>query len=77
MRKKSQANQRVNLEECQTLKEENKMDFTDTKLIVINTVALLISFSDIEIILKICLLTVTIGYTITKWKDAYENRKDK
>lgn len=53
------------------------MDFTDTKLIVINTVALLISFSDIEIILKICLLTVTIGYTITKWKDAHENRKDK
>jgi proteasome assembly chaperone (PAC2) family protein len=53
------------------------MDFSDIKLLIINGAALLVSFSDIEIILKICLLTVSIGYTITKWKDIYKNEKNK
>lgn len=45
------------------------MDITDIKLAAINSVALIISFTDLELILKICLLAVSIGYTITKWKD--------
>ena len=53
------------------------MDFTDLRLLIINSTALVISFSDIEIILKICLLTVSIGYTITKWKDIFKNGKNK
>jgi len=53
------------------------MDFTDIRLLLINSAALLISFSDIEVILKICLLTVSIGYTITKWKETYKNGKNK
>jgi proteasome assembly chaperone (PAC2) family protein len=53
------------------------MDFSDIKLLIINGAALLVSFSDIEIILKICLLMVSIGYTITKWKDIYKNGKNK
>ena len=53
------------------------MDFTDLRLLIINSTALVISFSDIEIILKICLLAVSIGYTITKWKDIYKNGKNK
>ena len=53
------------------------MDFSDIKLLIINGAALLVSFSDIEIILKICLLMVSIGYTITKWKDTYKNEKNK
>lgn len=53
------------------------MSLTDIKLAVINSTAFLISFSDIEVILKICLLMVSIGYTITKWKEIYKNGKDK
>ena len=45
------------------------MDITDIKLAAINSVALIISVTDLELILKICLLAVSIGYTITKWKD--------
>ena len=53
------------------------MDLTDIRLAVINATAFVISFSDIEVILKICLLTVSIGYTITKWKEIYKNEKNK
>src|SRR5210317_784919 len=63
--------------EKKIIKEKNKMDFSDIKLLIINGAALLVSFSDIEIILKICLLMVSIGYTITKWKDIYKNEKNK
>ena len=54
-----------------------KMDLTDAKLAIINLATLAISFTDIEVILKICLLTVSIGYTITKWKEIYKNGKNK
>ena len=53
------------------------MDLTDIRLAVINATTFVISFSDIEVILKICLLTVSIGYTITKWKEIYKNGKNK
>jgi hypothetical protein len=53
------------------------MDVTDIKLAAINLAALVISFTEIEVILKICLLTVSIGYTITKWKEIYKNEKNK
>jgi hypothetical protein len=43
------------------------MEFSDFKMYGINTLALGVTMLDIEIPLKIILLTVTIGYTIDKW----------
>tara|TARA_R100001198_G_scaffold92819_1_gene72617 strand:- start:281 stop:430 length:150 start_codon:yes stop_codon:yes gene_type:complete len=40
---------------------------TDFKTLLINIGAFLFSMTDIDIILKITLLVVTIGYTINKW----------
>lgn len=47
---------------------------SDLKLYLLNAFSLTVSFTDIELGLKILLLLVTIGYTITKWADL---RKDK
>ena len=43
------------------------MDVTDLKIYSINVTALGISMTDIDVILKIILLAVSIGYTIHKW----------
>ena len=45
------------------------------KLYAINTGALAISFSGIEVGLKIILLSVTIGYTVSKWFQMYSKKK--
>lgn len=39
----------------------------DLKLYVANALVMVITMSDIEVILKILLLIVTIGYTSFKW----------
>ncbi len=39
----------------------------DVKLLLINAFALAISMTGIEVWLKIILLLVTIGYTVSKW----------
>jgi hypothetical protein len=39
----------------------------DEKLIAINAGTFVFTMSDIDVILKITLLVVTIGYTIHKW----------
>tara|TARA_Y100001937_G_scaffold46919_1_gene65821 strand:+ start:293 stop:445 length:153 start_codon:yes stop_codon:yes gene_type:complete len=44
------------------------MNFTDMKLYTINSVALAISFTDLEMWLKIILLLCTIIYTLLKIK---------
>tara|TARA_R100001460_G_scaffold101395_1_gene145381 strand:+ start:59 stop:211 length:153 start_codon:yes stop_codon:yes gene_type:complete len=43
------------------------MNLADIKLYSINTFTLGVTMMDIEVWLKIILLVVTIGYTITKW----------
>ncbi len=43
------------------------MEFSDFKMYGINTLALGVTMLDIEVPLKIILLTVTIGYTVDKW----------
>ena len=43
------------------------MDITDLKIYAINLTALSISMTDIDVLLKIILLAVSIGYTIHKW----------
>ncbi len=39
----------------------------DIKLYALNASALAVSLADIDVILKLALLTVSIGYTIQKW----------
>jgi len=43
------------------------MDFTDLKIYGVNFSAFAISLADIDVILKLTLLAVSIGYTIQKW----------
>ena len=51
------------------------MDVQDLKIYLLNSVALFISFSDVEMILKILLLIVSIGYTSMKWYELYKKKK--
>jgi len=46
----------------------------DIKLYMINASALVVSMSNIDVILKLTLLAVSIGYTIQKWYNL--NKKD-
>jgi len=46
---------------------KNKMNLTDFKIYALNGSSLMISFTNIDAILKILLLAVSIGYTIHKW----------
>jgi len=43
------------------------MDLTDLKIYGINLTALSVSMTDIDVLLKIILLSVSIGYTVHKW----------
>ena len=51
------------------------MSISDIKLLIINGVALAVSMTHIEISLKIILLLVTIGYTISKWIKLKNDKK--
>ena len=51
------------------------MSTQDLKIGLINAAAFAISFTNIEMILKIVLLIVTIGYTISKWYAHYNSNK--
>jgi len=44
------------------------MDFADMKIYLINSIALLVSLTEVEVWLKIILLICTIVYTIQKTK---------
>lgn len=44
------------------------MDFTDMKIYLINSIAFLVSLTEVEVSLKIILLICTIVYTIQKTK---------
>lgn len=44
------------------------MDFADMKIYLINSIALLVSLTEVEVSLKIILLICTIVYTIQKTK---------
>jgi len=51
------------------------MSISDIKLLIINGVALAVSMTHIEISLKIILLLVTIGYTVSKWIKLKNDKK--
>jgi hypothetical protein len=44
-----------------------KFDMTDIKLYLLNASAFTISFTHIDMVLKILLLVLTIGYTAQRW----------
>lgn len=57
---------------------------TDLKIYLLNAVALVANFSEIDMLLKIVLTAVAIGYTVNKWyimrtnyKKYKETNKDK
>ena len=39
----------------------------DLKLYLLNSFALVVSFTEIDMVLKLLLLIVSIGYTVNKW----------
>ena len=52
------------------------MNLNDLKIYGLNISSLAISLTDIDMVLKLTLLIVTIGYTINKWY-LMNNKKDK
>jgi hypothetical protein len=53
------------------------MEAYDIKLILLNGATLTLSMTEMETILKIILLLVSIGFTLSRWYDIYKNRKAK
>jgi len=51
------------------------MDFQDLKIYTLNGFSLIMSFTEIEMILKIFLLLISIGYTLQKWYEVYNKNK--
>ena len=52
------------------------MNFNDIKILGINSLVLLgVSMTEIDVILKILLLLVSIGYTVHKWYLMYGKNK--
>ncbi len=51
------------------------MNFNDIKILCINSVVLGVSMTEIDVILKILLLLVSIGYTVHKWYLMYGKNK--
>ena len=49
----------------------------DLKIYSINATAMLANFSHIDVLLKITLTAVAIGYTVHKWKLLYDQNKKK
>ena len=52
------------------------MNYSEVKLWMINTAVITITFTQIENILKLILLIISIGYTIDKWIDRRKNKKE-
>lgn len=51
------------------------MDASDAKVVVFNTGILALAMTQIEPILKITLLVVSIGYTVHRWINIYKHSK--
>ena len=49
----------------------------DVKVLLLNALTFMLSFAEIEVILKIALLIISIGYTIAKWVNLYQNKHGK
>ena len=53
------------------------MSVTDLKIYCLNLTTLGISFTQIDILLKVILVSISIGYTLHKWVLMYEKNKNK
>jgi hypothetical protein len=53
------------------------MSVTDLKIYCLNLTTLGISFTQIDILLKVILVAISIGYTLHKWFLMYEKNKSK
>ena len=53
------------------------MSVTDLKIYCLNLTTLGISFTQIDILLKVILVAISIGYTLHKWFLMYEKNKNK
>jgi hypothetical protein len=49
----------------------------DLKVAFVNTLALAMSFAELEVWFKITLMAITIGYTITKWIMLFKDKNKK
>jgi len=53
------------------------MNMSDIKLYAINGISLAMSFAHIDTVLKIILLSASIGYTLQRWYLLDKERRDK
>ena len=53
-----------------------KNQFTDLKIYLLNTTALGVTFSNVNLFLKLLLVLTTLGYTSHKWFILYKNSKN-
>lgn len=53
-----------------------KMKEQDIRLLLLNTTAMGVSMAQVEMILKISLLLVSIGYTAQRWWLLYKSKKE-
>jgi hypothetical protein len=49
--------------------------FGDIKLYTLNTSVLAISLANVDVVLKLTLLSISIGYTVQKWYYLNKNKK--
>lgn len=49
----------------------------DVKVLFLNAMTFLLSFAEIEVVLKIVLLLLSIGYTLYKWIVLYQAKNGK
>jgi len=49
---------------------------TDLKVYAANATSFTLSLTDIDLYLKIALLSVTLGYTLNKWYILHKKKKD-
>jgi len=52
------------------------MDTQDLKLIALNGATLTLSMTEMETILKIILLLVSIGFTVARWYEIHKRNKN-
>lgn len=52
------------------------MNFTDVKVYAFNTISLMITFTDVQDVVKMILMLASIGYTLHKWYLMHKNSKN-
>lgn len=53
------------------------MSITDVKVYGFNALSLMITFTDVEDVVKMILMLASIGYTLHKWYLMHQNSKSK